>query len=216
MERALTSNNILLVEDDRDSRTTLETILTDQGYLVETTETGAQALEKSREKKFDLALIDITLPDIDGTKLLKTLSSTPEMRKVIITGKATLKNAVEALNLGADAYLMKPVEPANLLRVIEEQIRVKIDQSLVTQERLSEFIKEREDDFVSIVKASLNSLLGEPIAKSTIFHIGGEKSLQDPKELEENLRSFFDIGAETVLKEILRNMERLKSSEENR
>ncbi len=111
---------------------------------------------------------------------------------------------------------MKPRDPENLLKVVEEQLQEKLDQSLVTQERLSQFIEERKDDFVSIVKDSLNSLLGEPVAKTTIFHIGGEESLQDPEELESNLRSFFDVGAETVLKEILRNMERLRSSDENK
>lgn len=212
----MASSSILLVEDDRDSRTTLETLLSDKGYSVETAETGAQAVEKSQKKKFDLALIDITLPDIEGTKLLKTLGSSSEMRKIMITGKATLGNAIDSLNLGADAYLMKPVEPENLLKVIEVQLREKLDQSLVTQERLAEFIEEREDDFVAIVKDSLNSLLGEPTAKTTIFHLGGEKSLEDPKELVANLRTFFDAGAETVLKEILKNMERLRSSEKSK
>ena len=216
MERALPSTNILLVDDDRDSLDTFETLLSDKGYSVETAQTGAQAIEKSQKKKFDLALIDITLPDIEGTNLLKTLSATSEMRKVIITGNATLDNAVDSVNLGADAYLIKPVEPENLLKVIEEQLREKLDQSLVTLERLSEFIKERKDDFVVIVKDSLNSLLGESMTKTTIFHIGGEKSLEDPKELEANLRSFFDVGAETVLKEILKNMERLRLSEESK
>lgn len=216
MERAMASTTILLVDDDRDSLATFETLLSDKGYSVETAETGAQAIEKSEEKKFDLALIDITLPDIEGTQLLTTLGSSSEMRKIIITGKATLGNAIDALNLGADAYLMKPVEPENLLKVIEVQLREKFDQSLVTQERFSEFIEERKDDFVSIVKDSLNVLLGEPIAKTTIFHIGGEKSLEDPKELEVKLRSFFDAGAETVLKEILKNMERLGSSKERK
>ena len=214
MERTMASTTILVVDDDRDSLATLETLLSDKGYSVETAETGAQAIEKSKEKKFDLALIDITLPDIEGTHLLTTLCGSSEMRKIIITGKATLGNAIDALNLGADAYLMKPVEPENLLKVIEVQLREKFDQSLVTQERFSEFIEERKDDFVSIVKDSLNALLGEPIAKTTIFHLGGEKSLEDPKELEVKLRSFFDAGAETVLKEILKNMERLRSAKE--
>lgn len=216
MERTIASTTILLVDDDRDSLATFETLLSDKGYSVETAETGAQAIEKSEEKKFDLALIDITLPDIEGTQLLTTLGSSSEMRKIIITGKATLGNAIDALNLGADAYLMKPVEPENLLKVIEVQLREKFDQSLVTQERFSEFIEEKKDDFVSIVKDSLNALLGEPIAKTTIFHIGGEKSLEDPKELEVKLRSFFDAGAETVLEEILKNMERLRSSKERK
>ncbi len=116
------SSNILLVEDDRDSRITLETILTDQGYSVETTETGAQALEKSREKKFDLALIDIKLPDMEGTKLLHGLKDQSEMRKIMITVYATLANAIDSLNFGAHAYLLKPVLPDFLLKVIEEQL----------------------------------------------------------------------------------------------
>ncbi|MCH8022930.1 MAG: response regulator, partial [Thaumarchaeota archaeon] len=144
MESSLASTNILLIDDDIDSLTTFETLLSNKGYSVETAETGAQALEKSRKKKFDLALIDITLPDMEGTKLLNTLSSSSEMRKIIITGKGTFDNAVDALNLGADAYLMKPVNPVNLLKVIEEQLQEKLDQSQSLPSEIDELTRELE------------------------------------------------------------------------
>ncbi|MFQ6011925.1 MAG: response regulator, partial [Nitrososphaerales archaeon] len=199
MENPQQSASILLVDDDADSLRTFGTLLTDKGYAVEIAETGAEAIEKTKGKKFDLALIDITLPDVEGTRLLGALGAGSDMRKIMVSGKATVENAVDSLNRGAHAFLMKPVDPENLLRIIDEQLRVKVDESLVTQDRLSHYIDEKRADFISIVKDSLYSLLGESTTKTTIFHLGGEKTLGDPEELEANLRTLFDSGAETVL-----------------
>ncbi|MFQ5712375.1 MAG: response regulator [Candidatus Geothermarchaeales archaeon] len=72
---------------------------------VDTTETGREAIEKSEAQFFNLALRDIKLPDMEGTKLLtKMHRTTPWMVKIMVTGHAILENAVEALNLRADAY----------------------------------------------------------------------------------------------------------------
>ncbi|MDI6904759.1 MAG: response regulator [Candidatus Bathyarchaeia archaeon] len=86
-------------------------------------ETGRQALRKAEKKFYNLALIDIKLPDIEGVELLTKIKETkPKMRKNIITGYPTLKNAVEALNRGADAYIMKPLDRDKVLATVEEQL----------------------------------------------------------------------------------------------
>ena len=65
------------------------------------------------------------------------------MRKIILTGHATLDNAVNAVNLGADAYLMKPVNPKDLIRIIEEQLALQRDETVMTQEKISSFVETR-------------------------------------------------------------------------
>lgn len=70
-----------------------------------------------------MALLDLRLPDMEGTKLLTEMRmGTPRMRTIMITGYPTLETAIEALNLGADAYMIKPIEPRRLLNVIEKKL----------------------------------------------------------------------------------------------
>ena len=86
-------------------------------------ETQGKGIEKTVEKLYSLALIDIVLPDFEGTHLLQKLFNTdPKMRKIIITGYPTLENAQEALNMGADAYLVKPVKIDLLLDTVKKQL----------------------------------------------------------------------------------------------
>ena len=116
------AKSILLVDDDMDILATFSILLSEDGYAVETAETGKEAIEKSKEKRFDIALLDIKLPDMKGTELLQALYGRSQMRKIMITGVATLANAVNSMNSGANAYLKKPVDPDLLLKVIEEQL----------------------------------------------------------------------------------------------
>ena len=99
--------SILVVDDDAAIRKTLSSILEKEGYLVEAVESGAKAIEVSNERFFNIALIDIRLPDMEGTELLENLKRTePKMVKIIVTGYPSLQNAVEAVNKGADGYVL--------------------------------------------------------------------------------------------------------------
>jgi DNA-binding response OmpR family regulator len=69
-----------------------------------------------------MALIDVKLPDTDGIDLLQKMQVTrPGMIKIILTGFASMDDGVKALNAGADAYLVKPVEPTELLKILKEK-----------------------------------------------------------------------------------------------
>ena len=114
--------NILLVDDDESILRILTRILQKQGYNVHTAETGREAEDMMNSQSFDLALIDVKLPDTDGVDLLqKTQATRPNMIKIILTGFASMDNGIKALNAGADAYLVKPVEPTELLKIIKEK-----------------------------------------------------------------------------------------------
>jgi len=98
--------------------------LQDAGYLVDTARDASEAVEKSKTSVFNLVLLDIRLPDMEGTKLLTRMKEArPEMSTMILTGYPTLQNAVEAVNNGADAYLMKPVRMKDLLEVVREKLK---------------------------------------------------------------------------------------------
>jgi len=136
--------SILIVEDDTNIRETLNTILQQKGYNTDTARNGQEAIQKSKARFFNLALLDIKLPDMEGTKLLTTMhENLPKMRKIMITGYPSLENAVEALNHGADAYIIKPVPPEKLLALIEEKLEEQSQAEKMTEEKVTEWIKTR-------------------------------------------------------------------------
>jgi DNA-binding NtrC family response regulator len=135
---------ILVVDDDENIRKVLAMILEDEGYTVDQAETAKQAIEKSRKNFYNIALIDIRLPDMEGIELLtKMRDTTPRMRKIIITGYPTLQNAIEAVNRGADAYILKPFDVTKVLATIKEQLRKQEEERQYSQEKVAEFIETR-------------------------------------------------------------------------
>jgi len=135
---------ILIVEDNANILEALSTILQQKGYNTDTAKDGREAIQKSKAKFFNLALLDIKLPDMEGTKLLTTLhENLPKMVKIMLTGYPSLENAVESLNHAADAYVIKPVNPEKLLALIEEKLEKQREAEEVTQEKVTEWIETR-------------------------------------------------------------------------
>ncbi|HJW98158.1 MAG TPA: response regulator [Candidatus Bathyarchaeia archaeon] len=135
---------ILVVDDDEGIRTTLTAILEDEGYKVDTAESGKEAILKSNAGFYNLALIDVRLLDMQGTELLTRIKDTvPRMRKIIITGYPTVHNAIDAVNRNADAYMLKPFDIGKLLFVIKDQLRKQKDEIKFSQDRITEYIETR-------------------------------------------------------------------------
>jgi DNA-binding response OmpR family regulator len=135
---------ILIVDDDEIIRETLRDVLESNGYVVETAETAKEALEKSKARTFNLALLDIKLPDMEGTELLKKMHSiAPRTMKIMITAHGTLKNTMDSLNLGADAYLLKPINQKELLKTVEEKLREQYAAESMSEEDVADWIQTR-------------------------------------------------------------------------
>jgi DNA-binding response OmpR family regulator len=135
---------ILIVEDDENIRETIKNILEQSGYDTDVAKTGQEAERKTQTKFYNLALLDIKLPDMEGTKLLaKVHDTTPKMVKIMLTGYPSLENAMEALNQGADAYVTKPVKPAKLLALIEEKLEKQSKDEQMTESKVTDWIKTR-------------------------------------------------------------------------
>jgi len=141
---ALEKVSILVIDDDRDILKSLKDILRTRGYEVDTAETAQKGIEKVKSKFFNLALLDIKLPDMEGTELLaKIHKEKPGMMKIMITGYPSVDNAIRALNYGADAYIMKPVNPENLLKIVEEKLKEQKEAETMTEEKIAEWIENR-------------------------------------------------------------------------
>lgn len=135
---------IIIIDDDKSIRQVLKTILEQEGYTVDTADTGKQAVLKTNERAYNLALIDMRLPDIDGIDLiLKIKDTTPRMRKIIVTGYPTIQNAMEAVNRQADAFILKPFDVEKVLQTIREQLMKQDEEKQFSQEKVTAFIKTR-------------------------------------------------------------------------
>jgi DNA-binding response OmpR family regulator len=113
--------HILIVDDDKSILKFMKAILEKNQYFVETAETAEEALHKCKNGNYNIALLDIKLPDMEGTELLRRLRE-HKMVKIMVTGFPSQRNAIESLNLGADAYLIKPIKPNDLLTIVQENL----------------------------------------------------------------------------------------------
>ena len=135
---------ILIVDDDENIRKVLVAILEDEGYSVDSVGTASKGIEATKRKFYNIALIDIRLPDMEGTDLLTQIKeTTPKMRKIIITGYPTLQNAIEAVNRRADAYIMKPFDVKKVLETIKDQLKKQEEERKYSQDKVAEFIETR-------------------------------------------------------------------------
>jgi DNA-binding response OmpR family regulator len=129
-----TKKKILIVDDDKSILRTFTRILQKSGYTIEVAETGKEAMEKTESQHYDLALVDIRLPDIEGTELLAKLKKPLQNTvKIMITGFPSLETGVKALDEGADAYLVKPVKPQELLVLLEEKLKNREEAAKISQ-----------------------------------------------------------------------------------
>jgi DNA-binding NtrC family response regulator len=147
-------SRILIIDDQESIRKSLKVALEREGYLVEMGENGREAIRKSKAKLYNLALVDLRLPDMDGIELLTKMRETvPKMVKIIITGYPSLENAIEAVNRGADGYLVKPYTMEELLRKIKEQLQKQQEARKYSEEKFKEFIETRADEYESRTSA---------------------------------------------------------------
>ncbi len=117
---------ILIVDDERDTRDIFSRHLMDE-YYIDTADSALAALEKLKNNSYQVALSDLVMPGEDGLSLLKNIKENwPEIAVMVISGKASIEMAVEAMKLGADEFIEKPVEDLDLLKLkIEKLLKAK-------------------------------------------------------------------------------------------
>ena len=124
--------NILIVDDEQDVHTVLGKMLEKEGYLVQSAFSAAQALEKIKQAKPDLMLLDIMMPKTSGIELLNTLRNQPETKDlliIIISAKDEQSDRIEGLSHGADDYISKPFHLRSLVRKIEHVLQKKKEEN---------------------------------------------------------------------------------------
>jgi two-component system, OmpR family, phosphate regulon sensor histidine kinase PhoR len=129
---------ILIVDDEQPIRMACAKILAEEGAYTAVAENGVAGLEKAKGEKFDLALIDLKMPQMDGMELLENLNQLdPDLIKIVITGYATLETAIQAVQKGAYDYIPKPFTPGEL--------RTRVNRGLEKRALLQEAGRLREE-----------------------------------------------------------------------
>jgi DNA-binding NtrC family response regulator len=117
---------ILLVDDEARFVETLSKRLADRGFDVEGAFSGPEALELLRVRSFDVVLLDVWMPGMDGLEVLKQIRRLhPSVRVVLVSGNASITAAVEGIRLEATDYLLKPVDIDDVLAKVEEAFEKK-------------------------------------------------------------------------------------------
>lgn len=112
---------VLLVDDEVDFLTALSERLENRGMMVNTVTSGEDAIIEVGNQKYDLIVLDLSMPGIDGLETLKRLKEKqPDSEIVMLTGQGTIKSTMEAMKLGAEDFMEKPVNIADLLERISD------------------------------------------------------------------------------------------------
>ena len=115
-----TKPSILIIDDDKAILNVFKRIFQRRGYCVAVAEGGKEAAEKISMNHYDVALIDLCLPDMEGTALFPLIQSTsPHTVKIMLSGKAYLKDSIK----GADVFLQKPIAVDQLLSIIDSKLQ---------------------------------------------------------------------------------------------
>jgi DNA-binding response OmpR family regulator len=139
-------STILVVDDEYNLRRSLALILERVGYVVVTAEGAEQARQYFQDCQFDLVFLDLKMPDINGLDLLSEFhGANPGLPVLILTGHATLESAIEAVRRGARDYLLKPLDPDQIVHRVAE---------IISEQRASS----RRREIVSGIKGLLGEL----------------------------------------------------------
>jgi DNA-binding response OmpR family regulator len=112
---------VLLVDDEEDFLTTLAERLETRGLKVTTVTRGEDAVTTAEKQAFDLIVLDLSMPGIDGIETLKQIKAKqPDAEIIMLSGQGSIKTSIEAMKHGADDFLQKPVDIAELLEKISE------------------------------------------------------------------------------------------------
>jgi len=194
--------DILIVDDDLAMARSVQSVLTTQGYRVQTVHNALTALESIQAGKFDLVLLDVMMPKMTGFQVLDALDRVSlDTYFIIMTGDTTMESAVEAIRRGASDYLKKPFEPNELLIRVENIFKQK--QLKAEHHRIEGQKKQLEMELYQSQKMEAIGTLAGGIAHdfNNILSIilGNSElaldSLDDHSPIRQNLEQIFEAGS---------------------
>lgn len=197
---------VLIVEDEKDTRYILERLLTKNNFEIQSAVNGEDALEKLNEFEASVILADWTMPIIDGIELCKIIKS-DEKKKLIyfimLTGRATVKDRITGLDVGADDFLVKPIDNQELLARIRAGVRIY---------RLQNELKMIEHDKAIVEMAcTIGHKINNPLSSLSLSLTDLKDQFTGKPEFKED----FEIIFESIerIKKLVNNLTELKNPE---
>jgi len=134
---------LLIVDDETRFLQAIARRLSKRGFDVRTATNGPEALELARGEQFDIALLDLKMPGMDGGEVLRALKKEHQfLEAIILTGHGSLESAVELTKLGAFSYLPKPYELDKLIETLKDAYHVRLKKKFASdQARIDEIVK---------------------------------------------------------------------------
>lgn len=172
---------VLIVDDEKGLRLGAKRLLEGEGYYVEAAENGTQGIELGTATDFDLALIDVKMPDVDGIEVLRRIKAEhPNTVCLMATGYASYETAVESTKLGAYSYIPKPFTPEELLAHLRKGYERR--QLILEADQLR---KEREERLLEVAyeKTRLNTIINSIVDGVLVINKKGETALYNPAAL---------------------------------
>lgn len=190
---------VLIVDDEKGLRIGAQRLLTGEGYEVTTAENGTEGIKFGTEKEFDLAVIDLKMPDFDGLEVLQKIREKfPNTVCFIATAYASYETAVEATRLGAHSYIPKPFTPEELLSNLKEGYQ----RRLVNIEA-EKWRKEREERLLEVAfeKTRMNTIVNAITEGVLVVNREGLAVLYNPAVLK-----FLELSGITIEEFILEKL----------
>jgi len=126
---------LLIVDDETRFLNAIAKRLTKRGFDVRTASNGADAIEVARAEKFDIAILDLKMPGMDGGQVLRLLKEEHQfLEAIMLTGHGSLESAVELTKLGAFSYLPKPYEIEKLIEVLKEAYETRLKKKFASDQ----------------------------------------------------------------------------------
>ena len=169
---------LLLVDDEKGLRTGTKRLLEAEGYFVEAAENGTEGIRIGKSSEFDLAVIDLRMPDYDGIQVLnEILAVYPNTVCFVATAYASYDTAIEATKAGAFGYILKPFTPEELLKRLNEGYTRRL--LLLETEKWK---KEREERLLEVAfeKTRLNTIINSISDGVFVVNKNGETVLYNP------------------------------------
>lgn len=114
---------ILVVDDEITVCKSIRSALVQENYDIDLALSGEEALQKEQVKKYDVMIVDLMMPGISGLDLLRSIKTTnPAVRVIMVTGYPTMKNTLQAMQIGAFDFLPKPFLPADLRNLVAKAL----------------------------------------------------------------------------------------------
>ena len=199
------THSILVVDDDQELRENIREILDDAGFAVTMAASGEEALDCLERQPFDVILLDLIMPGMDGKEVLPLIKrKSPSVRVIMITAFATIENAVSAMRKGADDYLTKPFKVDELLMAVRrclEEARLQKCHSVIDVEDTFNClanVMRREILFLLAREGRLRFMditrkLEVEDHTKVNFHL---KVLRDARFIEQDARKFYVLSKE--------------------